>query len=64
MESEIAWQLLLLFFAFAALAGFVDSIAGGGGLITIPVLLLAQFPPFGAPAPNRGKGVGVFFPPP
>jgi len=32
------WHLPLLF-ATGAIAGFVDSIAGGGGLITIPVLL-------------------------
>lgn len=32
------WQLPLLF-ATGLVAGFVDSIAGGGGLITIPVLL-------------------------
>ncbi len=33
-----AWHLPLLF-ATGCVAGFVDSIAGGGGLITIPVLL-------------------------
>ncbi len=33
-----AWQLPLLF-ATGVAAGFVDSIAGGGGLITLPVLL-------------------------
>jgi uncharacterized membrane protein YfcA len=33
-----AWQLPLLF-ATGLVAGFVDSIAGGGGLITVPVLL-------------------------
>jgi uncharacterized membrane protein YfcA len=33
-----AWQLPLLF-GTGCVAGFVDSIAGGGGLITIPVLL-------------------------
>jgi len=32
------WQLPLLF-ATGLVAGFVDSIAGGGGLITVPVLL-------------------------
>ena len=39
------WQLgLLVLAAFAA--GFVDSIAGGGGLITVPALL-----GLGLPAP-------------
>src|SRR5258708_39332210 len=32
------WQLPLLF-ATGLAAGFVDSMAGGGGLITLPVLL-------------------------
>jgi len=32
------WQLAVLFFTGLA-AGFVDSIAGGGGLIALPVLL-------------------------
>jgi uncharacterized membrane protein YfcA len=39
------WQYPLLFLAAFA-AGFVDSIAGGGGLITVPVLL-----GLGLPAP-------------
>src|SRR5258706_267908 len=33
-----AWQLPLLL-GTGVVAGFVDSIAGGGGLITLPVLL-------------------------
>ena len=36
---------LLLLFAAAFLAGFVDSIAGGGGLISIPAMLIAGIPP-------------------
>ena len=35
---SVYWQLPLLF-ATGLMAGFVDSIAGGGGLITLPVLL-------------------------
>ena len=38
------WQYLLLAFAGAA-AGFIDAIAGGGGLITVPALLWAGLPP-------------------
>lgn len=37
------WQLPLLFLAAFA-AGFVDSIAGGGGLITVPVLMSLGLP--------------------
>lgn len=32
-------------FAAALVAGFVDAIAGGGGLITVPALLMAGLPP-------------------
>ena len=42
MELE-AWVYLLLFLA-ALVAGLVDAIAGGGGLIALPALLTAGFP--------------------
>lgn len=45
---------LLLFAAFCA--GIVDSIAGGGGLITVPALLLAAVPPLNALATNKVQG--------
>ena len=38
------WQLPLLF-ATGLVAGFVDSIAGGGGLIALPVLLSCGLDP-------------------
>lgn len=40
-------SILTLFYLFLSglVAGFVDSIAGGGGLITVPVLLAAGFSP-------------------
>ncbi len=41
---ESVWLYVILFLV-AALAGWIDSIAGGGGLITIPVLLGAGLPP-------------------
>lgn len=47
--------VLLTFAAFAA--GFVDSIAGGGGLITIPALLLAGLPPVSALGTNKLQGL-------
>ena len=37
--------LILLLGAAAFLAGTMDTLAGGGGLITIPLLLLAGLPP-------------------
>lgn len=44
--------IVLLFFA-ALVAGFVDSIAGGGGMITIPALLLSGISPLQALATNK-----------
>lgn len=37
----------------AVMAGFVDSIAGGGGLLTVPALLAAGLPPAPALATNK-----------
>ncbi|MCO5051994.1 MAG: TSUP family transporter [Verrucomicrobiae bacterium] len=37
-ETDLAWQLPLLF-GVGLVSGFVDAIAGGGGLITLPTLL-------------------------
>lgn len=42
---ELTTQLLLLLFAAGMAAGFVDSIAGGGGLIALPVLLFTGLSP-------------------
>ncbi|MEO7814013.1 MAG: TSUP family transporter [Sphingomicrobium sp.] len=39
--------------AVAVLTGFIDSIAGGGGLITMPALLFAGVPPINALATNK-----------
>ena len=38
---------------FVALAGFVDSIAGGGGLISLPGYMIAGLPPVTASATNK-----------
>jgi len=53
---DIATHLLLFLFLAAIVAGFVDSIAGGGGLITVPCLLLAGLPPLEALATNKVQG--------
>jgi uncharacterized membrane protein YfcA len=49
---------VLVALGFAGLAaGFVDAVAGGGGLIGIPALLLAGVPPVSALATNKLQGV-------
>lgn len=50
MPPEI---LLPLLFATAFVAGLVDSIAGGGGLITVPVLIGIGLPPQVALGTNK-----------
>src|SRR4030095_16675002 len=39
--------------ATAVLTGFIDAIAGGGGLIMMPALLSAAVPPINALATNK-----------
>lgn len=46
----------IMLIAAAFVAGFVDAIAGGGGLITVPALLLAGVPPVSAFATNKLQG--------
>ena len=52
MEDISLWTLGALILA-AFIAGFIDSIAGGGGMITIPALLLAGIPPLEALGTNK-----------
>ena len=55
MDGSLDGLGLLALAAFAA--GFVDGIAGGGGLITIPALLMAGLDPVSAIATNKLQGV-------
>ena len=41
----MTWDVLLLLFLAGLIAGFIDAIAGGGGLISVPVLLWVGLPP-------------------
>jgi uncharacterized membrane protein YfcA len=47
------FEILILLFAVAVSAGVVDAIAGGGGLITLPALLIAGLLPAQALATNK-----------
>lgn len=46
-------DLLLVLATVALLAGFFDAIAGGGGLLTLPVLLIVGIDPLAAIATNK-----------
>lgn len=53
--------MIALLTVTAFLAGTIDAIAGGGGLITLPALLAAGLPPHLAIATNKGQSVwGAF----
>jgi uncharacterized membrane protein YfcA len=51
MELELS--LILIMAGVALAAGFMDAIAGGGGLITLPALLLTGMDPLVAIATNK-----------
>lgn len=51
MEFEFYWYII--FFLTGTFAGFVDSIAGGGGIIAFPVLLASGMPPHFALGTNK-----------
>ncbi|UKY37733.1 sulfite exporter TauE/SafE family protein [Pantoea dispersa] len=53
--------VLSVLFLVAVLAAFIDSIAGGGGLLTVPSLLAAGLSPAQALATNKLQSVGGSF---
>lgn len=62
---EFALETLLFLFFAAAIAGFMDTLAGGGGLITIPALVVSGVPPLAALGTNKfqssfGSGTSSF----
>ncbi len=52
---EVEILVLLAFVGMAA--GFVDAVAGGGGLIALPVLLSVGVPPVAAMATNKMQSI-------
>ncbi len=50
---ELGFDLIAFLAAAAFVAGMIDAVAGGGGLITIPALLAAGVPPVAALATNK-----------
>jgi uncharacterized protein len=56
MEFTLSVSSLILLFFTGLVAGFVDSIAGGGGLISLPVLLSVGIPPQLALGTNKLQG--------
>ena len=54
---EVAAHVLLLLVLAAFLAGLIDAIAGGGGLLALPTILLAGADPVTALATNKLQGM-------
>ena len=50
---ELSLEVLSLLFLVAGIAGFIDAMAGGGGLLTLPALLAVGVPPTQALATNK-----------
>lgn len=58
METfEISMLSILVLVAVAIVAGYIDTLVGGGGLITIPALLAAGIPPIYALGTNKLQAV-------
>lgn len=57
MILPVSPEILALLVLAAFLAGFIDSIAGGGGLLALPAILLAGAPPVTALATNKLQGL-------
>lgn len=62
---DFALETLAFLFLAAVVAGFMDTLAGGGGLITIPALVVSGVPPLAALGTNKlqscfGSGTASF----
>lgn len=55
---DIGIDLLAILFCVGFVASFIDAIAGGGGLITIPALLITGMPPAMALGTNKLQAMG------
>lgn len=53
---EISVEILGILFLVACVAGFIDAMAGGGGMLTVPALLAVGIPPTQALATNKLQG--------
>jgi hypothetical protein len=54
-ELNYYWLIALTIVAFSA--GYIDAVAGGGGMLNLPALLFAGVPPVSALAVNKITGI-------
>ena len=50
---ELTWITYLIVCPLVFLAGLIDSVAGGGGLISLPAYMAAGLPPLQAAGTNK-----------
>ncbi len=50
---ELSIQILFFLFITAIVASFLDTLAGGGGLLTVPALILSGIPPLAVLGTNK-----------
>lgn len=53
MFGDLTIEIVIILVTFGVLGAFINSIVGGGGLITLPALLFAGLPPATAIATNK-----------
>lgn len=51
--ASLTIEVLMFLFIVAIVAGFLDTLAGGGGLLTLPALMMSGLPPLAALATNK-----------
>lgn len=56
MPFDLDLHVLLILVIFGFLAAFIDSVVGGGGLISLPALMFVGLPPSTAVATNKLAG--------
>jgi len=54
--ANFSLEMLAFLFFIAMLAGLLDTLAGGGGLLSIPALILTGIPPLAALGTNKLQG--------
>jgi len=60
-----SFEILTFLFVIAIIAGFIDTLVGGGGLLAVPALLLSGIPPIYVLGTNKfqgsmGTGIATF----
>lgn len=58
---QVPLQTAAILFVVAIIAGFINALAGGGGLLSIPILMWAGIPPATVLATNKLQACGGSF---